>query len=286
MKIRILILLLLISTQIFAQSFLLHKKGSRTILFPDYKLLAPNFSDPLEAKISTQFLLNGEDKIDLYIGLSRDLIHYVLNPRIVFAIGTEFFNWTLMDRKRNFKFPVNAVDYFFGIYFVNYQRFRNFDWSNRLRVSHISAHLSDGMYDNLTNQWKNNQEPFTYSREFVQWTTSILYRNVKLYFDTQFLFHSIPEWRYKTIFGTGSEVIILGIPLLRSKIFTGFDVKFQKIHSDKFETNKLFSAGLIIGNEFTTHFRLAYQYYNGYSNHGQFFSNKLNQSIINLSLVI
>ncbi|MCR4418051.1 MAG: DUF1207 domain-containing protein [Ignavibacteria bacterium] len=285
MKIKLLFLVLILFSETYSQIYLSNRIYSKTILFPDYRLFPSNFSDPMEAKTGTQFYLDAKS-LELNIGASRDLIHHQFNWNNTLAFGLEFFNWSLLNREKQFKFPVMAVDYFFGGYFVFYHNSRNLDWANRIRVSHISAHLSDGSFDKNQNQWVNNNEPFTYSREFVQWTSAFIYRNLNFYFDAIYLFHSIPEWKFNTITGIGTEAIIIGFPELHTKIFSGFDLKFQKFNGEKFETNKNFSAGFVFGNQSTTHLRLAYQYFDGYNFHGQLFHQKLKQSFINISVVI
>jgi len=285
MRIKFLFFVLILSVEAFSQIYLSNRIYSKTILFPDFRLFPSNFSDPMEAKTGTQFFLDSKS-LELNIGAARDVIHHQFNWTNTLGFGIEFFNWSLLNREKQFKFPVIAVDYFFGGYFVFYHKSRKLDWANRIRVSHISAHLSDGSFNLNQSQWLNNQQPFTYSREFVQWTSVFIYRNLNFYFDAIYLFHSIPEWRNNTLFGIGTEAIVIGFPELHTKLFTGFDLKFQKIQSDKFDTNKNFSAGFVIGDQRTTHFRLAYQFYNGYHLNGQYYSQKFQQSFINLSIVI
>lgn len=284
MKYNIIILSLIIFSQIFAQPFYLGKRISNTVLFPDYKLFPSNFSDPLEAKTGVQLFLDDKSLL-LNIGGSKDLIHHRLNFWNKLAFGIEFFNWNLLHREKQFRFPVIANDYFFGGYFVFYHQAMKLDWINRLRISHISSHLSDGSFDKSSNQWVNNQLPFTYSREFLQWTSTFVYQNIKLYLDAIYLFHSIPDWKFNTIAGLGSEAIIVDFQKLHTKIFSGFDLKLQRISNNKFEANKNFSTGLIFGNEKISHLRLAYQFYSGYNFLGQFYNNKFTQSFLNLSLV-
>jgi hypothetical protein len=281
---KVFLILVITSIQLFSQPFSF-TRSSRVVLFPDFKLFPSNFSDPYEAKIGSQFYLDDKN-LELNIGTAKDLVHYGISPLNRLAFGIEFFNWTLLNRKSQFRFPVVAADYFFGGYFVFHHKGRRLDWVNRLRFSHISAHLSDGYYDKNQNAWIDNKLPFTYSREFVQWTSAFVHRNLKLYFDAIYLFHSIPEWRYNTIAGVGSEVIVIAFPKIATKFFSGFDLKFQKVSSNKFESNKSFSAGFILGNQNLSHLRVAYQFYSGYNIHGQFFNAKLNQSYINISLII
>lgn len=284
MKHKILLILLLNLQFLIGQPIRLNCSFSRTELFPDGKLFVANFSDPFEPKIGSQFFFD-KNLLELNIGAGKDLIHYHFDFRNTMSIGLEFFNWTLLERKSQFKFPVIAVDYFFGGYLVFQHRSYNLRFTNRFRFSHISAHLADGSYDKSTSSWREI-EPFTYSREFVQWTSNAAYRNVNIYFNLTYLFHTIPEMRTNAIPSIGTEAIIIEFPSIRSKVFSGFDLKFQKMLSRKFETNKNFSAGLIIGNEYKTHLRLAFQYYSGYNFHGEFYFKKINNSFFNLSVVI
>ena len=285
MKAKFLFLVLIFSVEAYSQIYLSNRIYSKTILFPDYRIFPSNFSDPMEAKTGTQFFLDSKS-LELNLGAARDLIHHQFNWKNTIAFGLEFFNWSLLNRESQFKFPVLATDYFFGGYFVFYHKSRKLDWANRIRVSHISAHLSDGSFDINQNKWFDMKQPFTYSREFAQWTSSFIYRNINFYFDVIYLFHSIPEWKNNTMFGFGTEAVVIGFSDLHTKLFTGFDLKFQKILGDKFDTNKNFSAGFIFGNKKSTHLRMAYQFYNGYHLNGQFYSQKFQQSFINLSIVI
>ena len=80
------------------------------------------------------------------------------------AFGVDFFTWSLLGSESNFKFPVEAIDYYFGLYGG-----REFGYVGEgilfgtLRIAHISAHLVDG--EELFAQ--SGFEPFVYSREFV-----------------------------------------------------------------------------------------------------------------------
>lgn len=252
--------------------------------FPERNLYIPNFSNPLEAKIETQFFTENNN-LELIIGAAKDLFHYQTGWRTVSGFGVEFFNWTRLDRKENFKFPVLAVDYFFGGYLAFRYNGRRIHWLNRFRVSHISAHLADGSYNIQNSQW-NERIPFVYSREFVEWNSNIIYKKLRTYFTASYIFHSIPELRSKTITGIGAEALITSFHKNSIHLFAGFDLKFQKYFSNKINSNNNFTAGLIFGNLMNSNFRIAYQYYNGYSLHGEFFMNKDAYSVVSLSLVL
>lgn len=114
------------------------------------------------------------DKLRLDIGASVDLLSYseanqepgTMVPRLSSSskttFGADFFTWTRLRAAGGFKFPVEAVDYYFGL---NASRhYYNALLSDiRLRVAHISAHLVDGD-PSFTDP---AQQYITYSREFV-----------------------------------------------------------------------------------------------------------------------
>ncbi|MCU0331063.1 MAG: hypothetical protein MUC47_08835 [Candidatus Kapabacteria bacterium] len=77
---------------------------------------------------------------------------------------TEFFTLTRLRSDGNFKFPVEMIDYWFGV---------GATWTSaetplhaRLRIAHISSHLVDG-YASASGVF-DRRLPFVYSREFVE----------------------------------------------------------------------------------------------------------------------
>ncbi|MCX8011222.1 MAG: hypothetical protein N3A61_08720, partial [Ignavibacteria bacterium] len=141
--------------------------NSELIFFPIENLYKPNYSNPFEAKIGFDFYLN-KNNIELNIGGAKDIFNLRLDEVNMLGLGTEFFTWTRLKSQSNFKFPVLTVDYFFGLYFTNRMKLLDYEFQSRLRLSHISAHLADGQYDNDNNQWTDSLKPFVYSREFIE----------------------------------------------------------------------------------------------------------------------
>ncbi|MEP7218821.1 MAG: hypothetical protein ABI876_07880, partial [Bacteroidota bacterium] len=78
------------------------------------------------------------------------------------GIGADFFTWTRLRSVGGFKFPVEAVDYYFGLH-ADATFDRPYIPDLRLRVAHISAHLVDGDPSFSTTQASYQ----TYSREFI-----------------------------------------------------------------------------------------------------------------------
>lgn len=77
--------------------------------------------------------------------------------------GAEFITWTRLRSEGNFKFPVETLDYWFGLY-ASYQ-FLPSGIETRLRIAHISSHLVDGSADA---SGMLSPKPFVYSREFAE----------------------------------------------------------------------------------------------------------------------
>ena len=77
------------------------------------------------------------------------------------------FTYTLLRGETDFHFPVDAVDYLFGVNFGYKNNFeKNKEFGARLRISHISAHFVDGHFDGSTGNWRDGQIPRVFSREF------------------------------------------------------------------------------------------------------------------------
>jgi hypothetical protein len=131
----------------------------------------------------------------LQIGTSSDFISFYEGNNI-YSIGMDFFTYSNLRTEQNFKFPVDAIDYFFGINFNFCHKSKNENsLSGRLRISHISTHLVDGhKYDNSA----TINSPFVYSREFldaalmnqISISKNIFLKNL---IAVNFLFHTIPD---------------------------------------------------------------------------------------------
>jgi len=101
----------------FAQS---QKNDSLSIQFlPSQNLFQPVKAGLIEAKNGIVKDLN-RNKLMLNIGLSSDLVRF--NQKKYFmSVGADFFTYSNLIGQVNFKFPVDAIDYLFGINF-NYKR--------------------------------------------------------------------------------------------------------------------------------------------------------------------
>ena len=138
---------------------------------PGGLMFRPVIANQIEPRCGVDKLLDS-NALTLNIGNSFDLLSWkTMQSGKAFAneqewrIGTDLFTWTLIRAEGDFRFPVEEVNYLFGLnttWMSVYQTTANsFPIVNsfRLRISHISAHTVDGMYDNYTQQF-TYQEPF------------------------------------------------------------------------------------------------------------------------------
>jgi hypothetical protein len=140
------------------------------------------------------------DLADAYGDAYRPLVEVVDARRII--LGADFFTWTRLRSSGGFKFPVESVDYYFGVFASGIRLAAELP-AVRLRVAHISAHTVDGDSTFGT----SSARYMTYSREFVDasfaWGTmgrvaerlsrrSFTYRP---YVGAVFLFHTVPDTR-------------------------------------------------------------------------------------------
>ena len=98
----------------------------------------------------------------LRVGYGANLYSFAGDPQIS-AAGIEGLVWSRLETLSQFRFPVQTVDYFFGVY----QEWRDSYANWRVRISHISSHLVDGS-DSITGGASS-----AYSREFVEVTREV-----------------------------------------------------------------------------------------------------------------
>jgi hypothetical protein len=239
-------------------------------------LFEPLLADPMYPHIAVMSKLNKKE-VQLDIGAPVDLYQ---NRNRNFAVGVDFGTWSLLRRSNDFKFPVDAIDYLFGI---NATWKRKFDDSvlpfntmtTKLRLSHISAHFEDGHTD-ATGAWLNPGEapqgkiPFTYSREFINLTTALSCPGGKVYLGYQYMFHTIPGEINRHSMQAGAEV---GLPAnsyvaADFKLLPVWDNVTQK--SDSFRGTWNLQAGMRLSSIGLDQVRVAGNYFSGISRQGMY----------------
>ncbi len=270
---KVLILLLLLSPLLFAQS--------KIEYFPDSLSISPFSAKMIEPKIGFSFQ-TGANELELNIGNSLDLVHFRKGKSGIFSIGADFFTFTLLRGEANFHFPVDAVDYLFGMNFGYRTKYDNYELGLRFRLSHISAHFVDGHYDGRNRSWRDNLNPRVYSREFVEVLPFYKAGSFRSYAGFTYIFSTDPENIGKDNFHLGFEYFYPELILNLFHFYFAYDLKL--IHLDKYTGNNSVQAGLRIGKTSGKGFSVYYQYYSGKSHHGEYYNFNKSYSAIGFNL--
>lgn len=236
--------------------------------FPDDLTIQPFTANFLEPKLGFLFQL-GEDDLRLDIGNSIDIFRNEIDKDGVFSFGADLFTYTKLRREENFHFPVDAVDYLFGLNFgykksIDAKR----EWGARFRISHISAHLVDGKYDKKNMSWTDNQLPRVYSREFFELIPYYKYNDLRLYVGITYIYHIDPAELGKDVYQFGFDYFYKDFSE-NIKPFAAYDLRIVNI--DEYNTNHSLSLGLKFGKPEGKGFSIYLNYYNGKSIHGEYY---------------
>lgn len=249
-------------------------------LFPGNLNIQPFTANTLEPKLGFLFH-SSENEVRLDIGNSLDIVS-ITNCNSTFAFGADLFTYTRLRKEENFHFPVDAVDYLFGVNFSYKVELESIEAGARLRLSHISAHMVDGHYENTLNIWLNNQNPRVYSREFFELMPYVRFNNLRLYAGLTYIFHIDPKYLKKDNYQLGFDYFVPTELFGFLRPYFGYDLKL--IHPGSYTANNSFVAGLKFGHKFGRGFSLYYQYYSGNSIHGEYFDKKVEYSAIGINL--
>ena len=239
-------------------------------------LFKPLLADPTEPRIAVMPWLE-KRHLQLDIGTSADLYQSKSKD---FAAGVDFATYSLLNRGDNFKFPVDAIDYLFGI---------NASWkqpvsigalpfdelSGKIRLSHISTHFEDGHYDATTNQWIQAdcpfKIPFTYSREFINLVVALSSPQHRVYAGYQYLYHTIPDGINPHSFQTGVELSTPGNTYLAAdfKLLPTWQPSLEKTRGYRGTWN--LQAGMRLNSIGLEKVRVICNYFSGMSRQGMYF---------------
>jgi hypothetical protein len=240
--------------------------------FPADLNIQPFTANFLEPKAGFQYLFN-MDKVKIDIGTSRDIIKWYL-PVSNLSIGADFFTYTRARSEANFKFPVETIDYLFGVNvgYINYFYYNEF--GARLRFSHISAHLVDGYYDSKTESWLNGREPFVYSKEFFELIAYYKIYGIRVYGGFTYNIHIIPDEIKKSVFQVGFDYYPFWLSTDLFTPFIAYDFKLTGI--ERYSGNNILSIGIKFSEPtsrgFTSRgFSILVSYFSGKSVHGEFY---------------
>ena len=246
---------------------------TKTDWFPAEMNLQPFIANIIEARSGTMFAL-GENQLRLDIGTSRDIL-WLKGTNDNISFGFDLFTYTRLRKESNFKFPVETIDYMFGINSAYKKSFKGKEAGIRFRFSHISAHLVDGSYDAKSGTWKDGHEPLVFSKEFFELFPYYKIAGFRVYLGLTYIFHIIPENINKGVYQVGFDYYIL--PLSNGTItpFIAYDFKLNGVN-DVYAGNNVIKAGVKFGNPFSRGFSIMFSYIAGRSIHGELFDLKEN----------
>ncbi len=236
--------------------------------FPAEINIQPFTANFLEPKAGFAYLL-GREEIRLDIGTSSDIfLHKSGNKSLSF--GADLFTYTRLRGSGNFYFPVETVDYLFGINSGYKIIDEEKEYGVRFRFSHISAHLVDGAFETRTGSWRNGRDPRTYSREFLELFPYYRFNGLRFYIGLTYLVHTNPDFIGKGIYQAGFDCYADNLIAGFATPFLAYDFKLNKI--DKFLGNNIIAAGIKFGNYNSKGISIILTYFSGRSIHGEYFN--------------
>ena len=246
--------------------------------FPADLNIQPFTAHFLEPKTGFQYLFDLE-KVRIDIGTSRDIINWKAVDES-FSFGADFFTYTRARSENNFKFPVETVDYLFGVNGSYKSKTEQSEWGARLRFSHISAHLVDGYYDAESESWLEGREPFVYSREFFELIAYYKIFDVRIYGGVTYNIHIVPDEIQKGMLQIGFDYYATEIKTSLFIPFIAYDFKLTGI--GEYSGNNIISMGIKFGQPESRGFSILGSYFSGKSVHGEFYD--INESYVTIGI--
>lgn len=232
-------------------------------------LFEPVRASVLEPRVGA--IIHAEDtRLRLDIGNAIDIFRFApaSAPSLRWALGAEFFTWTALRRTADFHFPVDAVDYLFGVYAsAVHDVDAQLALEGRFRLSHISAHLVDGSYEKSTGSWRNGQLPRVYSREFFELLAAVrIDDQLRPYIGAQYIYHIDPP-------DLGQFALQLGIdymPRLAAHVhpYIAYDLRLVTVGA----TSAVHAAqvGARLGSRHGAGLNVFLAWYSGLGEHGEY----------------
>ncbi len=239
----------------------------------DNLMFKPLTGNPLEGRIGSIIQTN-QSNLRLDIGASFDLIEFPATENTNFRIGADFFTFTRLRSEKNFKFPVETSDYYFGINGSYKGSIANIPISARLRLAHISAHLVDG----YSKEGIFTKMPFVYSREFADFTlafdsvfkSNILPDGIRFYVGHNFVFSNTPENAESMISNIGFDFKYPITNYLFLQLGMDYKTAFDNTNYYQFASQ----FGVFIETASNRGIFVGYYSFDGFSLHGLFYDQK------------
>jgi hypothetical protein len=270
-------ILIIIFNTILIPSLFAQGKGE---WFPSNLNIQPFTASFIEPRAGFSYLPTRKD-IELDIGTSSDIYHYT-KDNYVLSFGADLFTYTRLRGESNFFFPVDAVDYLFGVnagYKVTEQKN---EYGLRFRLSHISAHFVDGHFDGNLKEWRNGRKPQVYSREFIELFPFYKISTFRAYLGLTYIFHVTPKDIGKGIYQAGFDYYFNSFISKNISPYIAYNFKLDNIGS--YFGNNIISAGIKFGRYDAKGFSVSFNYFSGKSIHGEYYDVTENYTTIGVNL--
>jgi len=244
--------------------------NSQTVgVFPGELNIQPFTANFLEPRMGVFFQM-GKNDLRLDIGASKDIWQVQVNEDTKISMGADFFTFTRLRGEEDFHFPVDAVDYLFGVNWgIKRELPGNREWGARLRLSHISAHFVDGHYEGTKHDWRDGREPMVYSREFFEFMYYYRVKGVRVYGGVSYLFHTSPSEIEPWIFQAGADAFPEGLSSGNFYPFIAYDYKLA--YTTAYTPNHTLQFGIKYGHPAGSGLRLVFTLFQGKNPHGEYY---------------
>jgi len=225
------------------------------------------FTNPIASPFETRsgFIWEAtNDKLRLDIGMETDLLRGECSDSVnSWTLGVGMQTWTRLRSEGKLKFPVETVDYWFGLHAAYGSQS---SWHGRIRLAHISSHLADGVADTTATL---HPAPFVYSREFCEVIGGYPFGPARVYAGATVVWSTQPRTSSPVIPQAGADVYL---PVSeRIGIAAGYDVRLIGIQG-VYRAMHAAQAGLHIHTWNNTGILLSAYAMNGRSIHGMFYT--------------
>jgi hypothetical protein len=241
-------------------------QSAEIVAFPTDLTVSPFVANFLEPRVGVAFQA-ARNALRLDIGTSRDVWRRVEGEETISA-GVDFFTYTRLRQKSQFRFPVEAIDYLFGVNAAYRVDRGKRAYGARFRLSHVSAHLADGRWDDRADGWMEGRKPFTYSKEFVEIAPFYRFGGTRLYACLTWVFHVIPSYLGSYQGQIGAEQFFPEAAFLGATPFLAYDLRMRE--TTAWAADNAAAAGVKFGEPFGSGLSLLVEYYQGAVVHGLF----------------
>ena len=143
----------------------------------------------------------------------------------------------------------------------------------RLRVSHISAHLVDGSFDQREGAWRDARTPRVYSREFIELVMALEFLEThRVYLGMQYIYHVDPPVLGSTAFQAGGEAMVSPGGMMWLHAYVAYDLKLTKFTA--WTASHSVQAGVKLGRRNGAGVNLFIAAFNGTSQHGEYYDQR------------